>query len=149
VVAQEKFIRYLTTMEKNLDCKKNIDTPADKLTHSFTAVIRPDDTYEVLIDGEKKESGKLSEDWQFLEPKNIPDSAATKPSDWVDEAEILDETDKKPENWDNIPKTIADPEAKKPDDWNEEEDGKWEAPTIANPEYKGEWVQKKNSKPKI
>jgi len=66
-----------------------------------------------------------------------------KPEDWVNDAEILDETDKKPQDWDSIPKTIVDPEAKKPDDWNEEEDGKWEAPTISNPDYKGEWVQKK------
>jgi calreticulin len=128
---------------KNLDCKKNIDCLTDKLSHVYTAIINPDDTYEVLIDGEKKESGKLSEDWTFTEPKLIPDANAKKPEDWVDEAEILDETDKKPENWDNIPKTIVDPEAKKPEDWNEEEDGKWEAPTISNPEYKGEWVQKK------
>jgi len=39
---------------KNLDCKKNIDAPSDKLTHSFTAIIKSDDTYEVLLDGEKK-----------------------------------------------------------------------------------------------
>jgi len=84
-----------------------------------------------------------------MEAKNIPDPDAKKPDDWVDEQEILDENDKKPENWDNIPKTISDPEAKKPEDWNEEEDGKWEAPTIANPEYRGEWVQKKNTKSKI
>jgi len=63
---------------KNLDCKKNIDAPSDKLTHSFTAIIKSDDTYEVLLDGEKKESGKLSEDWEFMEPKNIPDADAKK-----------------------------------------------------------------------
>jgi len=135
-------------MEKILIVKKNIDCLSDKLSHVYTAIVKPDDTYEVLIDGEKKESGKLSEDWQFMEPKLIPDANAKKPDDWEDNSEILDENDKKPENWDNTPKTITDPEAKKPEDWNEEEDGKWEAPTISNPEYKGEWVQKKIPNPK-
>jgi calreticulin len=133
---------------KNMDWKKNLDCPSDKLSHIFTAVIKSDDTYEVLIDGEVKESGKLSEDWDFMEPKVIPDPDAKKPEDWVDEAEILDESDKKPEDWDNTPKTIVDPEAKTPEDWNEEEDGKWEAPTIPNPDYKGEWIQKKIPNPK-
>jgi len=30
-----------------------------------------------------------------MEPKNIPDADAKKPEDWVNDAEILDETDKK------------------------------------------------------
>jgi len=96
----------------------------------------------------KKESGKLSEDWPFMEAKVIPDPDAKKPEDWVDEADIPDPEDKKPEDYDKTPKTITDPEAKKPEDWNEEEDGKWEAPTIANPEFKGEWTQKRIPNPK-
>jgi len=134
---------------KNLDWTKNLECPSDKLTHVFTAIIKADDTYEVLIDGEKKESGKLIEDWHFRESKEIPDESAKKPEDWVDEPEIPDESDKKPEDWDKISKTILDPEAKKPEDWNDDEDGKWEAPQIPNPEYKGEWTQKKNTKSKI
>merc|ERR1712070_489350 len=43
--------------------------------------------------------------------------------------------DKKPEGHDDIPKQIPDPEAKKPDDWDDEDDGEWEAPKIANPDY--------------
>jgi len=39
---------------KNLDWKKNLECPSDKLSHIFTAIIHSDDTYEVLIDGEKK-----------------------------------------------------------------------------------------------
>merc|ERR1712000_609736 len=58
-----------------------------------------------------------------------------KPADWVDEAEIEDPEDKKPEDWDNEPEQIADPEAKKPDDWDDAEDGAWEAPMIPNPKY--------------
>jgi len=65
-------------MEKNLDWKKQLDCPTDKLSHVFTAIVNSDDTYEVLIDGEKKDSGKLSEDWDFLEAKTIPDPEAKK-----------------------------------------------------------------------
>jgi calreticulin len=28
------------------------------------------------------------------------------------------------------------------EDWDDEDDGEWEAPTIPNPEYKGEWKPK-------
>ena len=43
----------------------------DVLTHLYTLVIRPDNTYEVKIDNKKEESGTLEDDWDFLEPKTI------------------------------------------------------------------------------
>jgi len=46
--------------------------------------VRPDNTYEVLIDNEKVESGNLEDDWDFLAPKKIKDPSATKPEDWDD-----------------------------------------------------------------
>lgn len=124
---------------QNLLWKKTLPCETDRLTHLYTAIIRPDNTYEVQIDGVKKESGSLYDDWDFLKPKQIADPKQSKPSDWVDDKEIVDPEDKKPEDWDNEPKTIADPDAKQPEGWDEEEDGKWEAPTIPNPAYKGEW----------
>jgi len=101
----------------------------------------------VRIDGVKKQSGNLIEDWDFLKPKLIKDPAVSKPADWVDEAQIDDPEDVKPANWDTIAKTIADPEAEKPADWDDEADGSWEAPQIDNPEYKGEWQAKKIANP--
>ncbi len=65
----------------------------------------------------------------------------------VDEAQIDDPEDKKPEGYDDIPKTIADPEAEKPSDWDDEADGTWEAPQIDNPAFKGEWRAKKIANP--
>mmetsp|Transcript_10972 Transcript_10972/g.40861 ORF Transcript_10972/g.40861 Transcript_10972/m.40861 type:complete len:420 (-) Transcript_10972:529-1788(-) len=124
---------------KNLDWKKNVVPETDKLTHIYTAIVHPDNTYEVQVDGVKKESGKLEEDWDFLPPKIIPDPEDKKPADWVDEPKIADPEDKKPSDWDNEPKFIADPDAAKPEDWDDEEDGEWEAPQIPNPNYKGEW----------
>ena len=36
-----------------------------------------------------------------------------------------------------VPSQIPDPTAEKPADWSDEEDGDWEAPLVANPEYSG------------
>jgi calreticulin len=132
---------------KNLLTKKTIPCETDQLTHIYTLIVRPDNTYEVRIDGDKKESGSLADDWEFLLPKEIKDPSKSKPKDWVDEAKIDDPHDKKPSDWDKIPAKIADPEAEKPDDWDDEADGEWEAPMIDNPEYKGEWKPKKIANP--
>lgn len=128
----------------------------DTDTHVYTAVLQPsDNTYEVLIDGESKKSGSLFEDFEppFNPPEEIDDPEDKKPNDWVDEVRIPDSSASKPEDWDedapvsiedeeaekpegwldDEPAEIADPEAEKPDDWDDEEDGDWEAPTIANP----------------
>lgn len=132
---------------KNLLWKKEPRFPDDKLTHVYTLQVKPDNTYELYVDQEKKESGKLEEDWDFLEPKEIDDPNDKKPSDWVDDAQIDDPEDKKPAEWDSEPEQIADPEAKMPDDWDEGEDGKWEAPMIPNPKFKGAWSPKKIPNP--
>ncbi|VUZ39503.1 unnamed protein product [Hymenolepis diminuta] len=118
--------------------KKEIACKSDTLTHLYTLIVKPDNTFEVLIDGDKVETGSLFTDFDMLPPKMIDDLEAKKPDDWVDEAEIPDPDDMKPDDWDQ-PKTIVDPSAKQPDDWNDETDGEWVPPTIDNPEYKGEW----------
>lgn len=46
-------------------------------THLYTLVVKPDNTYEVLIDNEKVESGELEADWDFLPPKMIKVSVIT------------------------------------------------------------------------
>jgi len=127
---------------KNHLINKNIPCEHDEISHLYTLIVNPDNTYEVRIDNKKKESGKLDEDWDFLGPKKIKDPKLSKPADWVDEKEIPDPADKKPEGWDATPKEITDPEAKKPEDWDDELDGAWEAPVVPNPEYKGEWKPK-------
>ncbi|KAG0175743.1 hypothetical protein DFQ28_003221 [Apophysomyces sp. BC1034] len=131
----------------NYDLKKTIAAPHDVHTHTYTLIVKPDQTYQVLIDGEDKQSGSLLEDWDFLPPKKILDPEAKKPEDWVDEAEIDDPEDKKPEGYDDVPEFIADPEAKKPEDWDDDMDGEWEAPSVTNPEFKGPWTAKKIPNP--
>lgn len=127
---------------ENLLWKKEPKYPDDKLTHVYTLVVKTDNTYELYIDQELKESGSLEEDWAFLKPKQIDDPSDKKPATWVDEAQIADPEDTKPENWDEEAAEIKDPEAKKPDDWDDEEDGEWEAPMVPNPKHKGEWRPK-------
>lgn len=136
---------------KNLDKKDEIKlsySDKDSFTHFYTLIVRPDNTYEVLIDGKERASGKLEDDWDFLPPKEIDDPEDKKPADWVDEAEIDDPEDKKPEGYDDIPSEIPDPDASKPEDWDDESDGEWEAPMIPNPEYKGPWKPRKIPNPK-
>ncbi|AQK43496.1 calnexin homolog2 [Zea mays] len=142
--------------------------PYDKLSHVYTAILKPDNEVRILIDGEEKKKAnflsaddfepalipsktipdpddKKPEDWD--ERAKIPDPDAVKPDDWDEDApmEIVDEEATKPEGWlDDEPEEIDDPEAAKPEDWDDEEDGEWEAPKIDNPKCEeapgcGEW----------
>ncbi|KAL1364585.1 hypothetical protein HN51_012745 [Arachis hypogaea] len=142
--------------------------PSDKLTHVYTAILKPDNELRILIDGEEKKKANFlsSEDFEpaLIPPKTIPDPDDNKPEDWDERAkipdpnavkpddwdedapmEILDEEAEKPEGWlDDEPEEIDDPEATKPEDWDDEEDGEWEAPKIDNPKCDsapgcGEW----------
>ncbi|ODQ78156.1 hypothetical protein BABINDRAFT_162829 [Babjeviella inositovora NRRL Y-12698] len=102
------------------------------------------------------------ESWD--EREEIPDpDQAEKPDDWDESLPplIRDPSSIMPEGWkEDEPFYIVDPEAEKPEDWDDEEDGEWLAPEIpnpvcfeiagcgpfkplmmANPEYKGKWVQ--------
>eukprot|EP01138_Halocafeteria_seosinensis_P011149 gb/GECG01011386.1/.p1 GENE.gb/GECG01011386.1/~~gb/GECG01011386.1/.p1 ORF type:complete len:618 (+),score=110.40 gb/GECG01011386.1/:1-1854(+) len=145
----------------------------DTYSHLYTLIIRPDNTFFVLIDGEEKKRGSLLEDLDppVNPPETIPDPDDEKPSDWEDEPKIPDPDATKPPEWDenapqfiedpdatkppgwldDEPLKIPDPEASKPEDWDEEEDGEWEAPLVDNPKCDeapgcGEWKRpmKKN-----
>ncbi|KAH7415353.1 hypothetical protein KP509_14G039100 [Ceratopteris richardii] len=132
---------------KNHPIEKDIPCETDQLTHVYTLIIRPDNTYSVLIDNIEKRSGSLYKDWKMLPPEKIKDPNVKKPEDWDDKEYIDDPEDKKPEGYDDIPAEIIDPEATKPEDWDDEEDGEWKAPTIPNPEYKGPWKPKRIKNP--
>jgi calreticulin len=123
----------------NLLIKEEVKVESDRLSHLYTLLIKPDNSFEVFIDQESVRSGNLDEAFDFLLAKEIEDPAQSKPKDWVDDARIADPEDKKPAGYDDIAAEIADPEASKPEDWDNEEDGDWEAPLIDNPEFKGNW----------
>jgi len=119
--------------------KKEIKPVTDELTHVYTLVVKPDNTFRVLIDNKEVRSGSITEEFDVLAPKQIADPDARKPSDWVDQKDIADPNAVKPEGWDAIPSQIPDKTAVKPEDWDDELDGEWEVPLIDNPDYKGEW----------
>uniref|UniRef100_F6QVM9 Calmegin n=1 Tax=Ornithorhynchus anatinus TaxID=9258 RepID=F6QVM9_ORNAN len=141
---------------------------SDRRTHLYTLVLKPDNTYEVLIDQTVVSKGNLLEDVvppvnppkEIEDPEDkkpddwderakIPDSSAVKPDDWDDDepSKIEDPDAVKPEEWlDDEPMYISDPSAEKPEDWDEEMDGEWEAPQIPNPKCEtvpgcGEWTR--------
>ncbi|KAF4801448.1 Calmegin [Turdus rufiventris] len=147
----------------------------DKKTHLYTLVLKPDDTFEILIDQTVVSKGSLLEnmippvnppkeiedptdkkpdDWD--ERPKIPDPNAVKPDDWDEDepAKIEDPDAVKPEGWlDDEPQYVPDPNAKKPKDWDEEMDGEWEAPQIPNAKCEtapgcGEWVRPMKNNPK-
>lgn len=132
---------------ENLLKKTDVSCPDDEFTHVYTLIVNPDETYEIRVDGEKKDDGKLKEAWDFEKPAKIKDPKASKPSDWVDDEMMDDPDDTKPADYDDEPEKIPDPEAVKPDDWDDEDDGEWEAPLIDNPKYKGEWKPKRIKNP--
>lgn len=146
----------------------------DKLSHVYSAIIYPNNTVSVLIDGHvKKSADLLSEDFDppVLPPKTIADPEDKKPEDWDERAKIPDPEATKPEDWnedapfetedtdatkpegwlDDEPEEVDDEEAVKPEDWDDDEDGEWEAPKVQNPKCVdgpgcGEWTRpmKKN-----
>ena len=135
------------------------DAPTVKLgkeNHLYTLIVRPDNSFEILIDAESVKQGNLLNDFNppVNPPKEIDDPTDSKPDDWVDD-EMMDDPDAtKPEDWDedqpefikdpskldppegwlvDEPKFIPDPEAQKPEDWDDDIHGEWEAPTVPNP----------------
>ncbi|KAI0286825.1 Calreticulin family-domain-containing protein [Russula aff. rugulosa BPL654] len=137
-----------------------------KTTNLYTLVVHPNNTYDVLVNGESVNRGDLLENFtpavnpsaeiddpedkkpeDWVDAKRISDPDAKKPDDWDEDApyEILDEEAQKPEDWlDEEPLSIPDPDAEKPEEWDDEEDGDWIAPTVPNPKCDeapgcGEW----------
>jgi calnexin len=77
-------------------------TKNDTLTHLWTLIVRPDHSFEVLIDVHSVRNGSLLQDFP---PPVIPLT------------ELYDSDDQKPSDWVDV-KEIDDPEAKEPADWN-------------------------------
>ncbi|KEF58120.1 calnexin [Exophiala aquamarina CBS 119918] len=127
----------------------------NKLTTLYTLIVKPDNTFEILIDNKSAKNGSLLEDFSpavnpdkeiddpkdkkpedWVELARIPDPEATKPEDWDEDEpyELPDEDAEKPDDWlENEPLTVPDPEAEKPEDWDDEEDGDWIPPQVPNP----------------
>jgi calreticulin len=132
---------------KNHLLKAEPRAESDVLTHLYTLILKPDNSFKILVDNKEVKAGSLISDYDILPPKKIKDPKSSKPSDWVDERKIDDPDATKPEGWDDIPAQIVDKDATKPDDWDDELDGAWEAPLIDNPDFKGTWKAPKIDNP--
>jgi calreticulin len=108
----------------------------DHLTHAYTLIIRKNNTIDVLVDGELRDSGTLSEKFNIPKVKVIPDPDDKKPDDWDDDPFVVDPTDLKPSDWVDT-EFIPDPEATRPPAWDESIP--WIAPMMKHPGYKGDW----------
>jgi len=51
--------------------EKTIKPETDVLTHVYTLVLKPDQSYQVLIDQKEVASGKIDEDWKMLGSKKL------------------------------------------------------------------------------
>ncbi|XP_028173718.1 calnexin [Ostrinia furnacalis] len=131
------------------------DIYKDKEPHLYTLIVRPDNTFSVLVDEKEVNAGSLLEDFTpaVNPPEEIDDPSDSKPDDWDEREKIVDPTASKPDDWDETapaqivdpnavkpdgwldaePEMIPDPDATKPSDWDEDMDGEWEAPLIDNP----------------
>jgi len=127
--------------------KEDIPTETDTVTHVYTLILNPDNTFQVLTDNKESRAGNIEDHFDILEPKEIPDPSVSKPADWVDDTHVDDPEDLKPEGYDEIKPETVDPEAAKPADWDDELDGEWEAPKVPNPAYKGPWRPKRIPNP--
>merc|ERR550534_608238 len=132
--------------DKNLLINKEVRATNDEHTHQYVFILKPDNTFEIRVDGKSGKDGDVKEFWDFELPKEINDPDVSKPDDWVDDPMMVDPEDKEPEDW-VVEETIVDPDAEKPEDWDDEDDGDWEAPMIPNPEYKGPWSAKEIDNP--
>jgi calreticulin len=116
---------------------KPINCIKDHLTHSYTLIIRKNNTFQVDIDGETVDEATLAERFDIPEDDVV---APEKPADWDDDEYIIDVNDKKPDDWEDD-EYIPDPHAVKPFDWDDSIHP-WEPGLIRNPKYKGEWKQR-------
>ena len=64
----------------------------DKTTSVYTLIVKPDQSFEILINGDNVKNGTLLEDFSpaVNPPKEIDDPEDSKPEDWVDTKRIPD-----------------------------------------------------------
>ncbi|KAG0152344.1 hypothetical protein CROQUDRAFT_649731 [Cronartium quercuum f. sp. fusiforme G11] len=158
--------------------EKHLKTPPliknVKTTSLYTLIVRPDQSFEIKINGEEATKGSLLEDFSpaVNPPEEIDDPEDKKPEDWVDESKIKDPDAKKPDDWDedaphqildeeaekpvgwldDEPLNVPDSDAQKPEEWDDEEDGDWVPPSVPNPKCEsapgcGEWVRPMKANP--
>ncbi|KAH9267240.1 hypothetical protein BASA84_000782 [Batrachochytrium salamandrivorans] len=162
--------RHANPVTGALEEKHLVSPPAAVIntkTNIYTLIVRPDQTFEVLVNYESLSKGSLLENFEpaVNPPAEIDDPNDKKPLEWDDNAKISDPASSKPEDWDedapmeivdatakqpadwyvDEPSMVPDPALKRPQDWDEDEDGEWTAPLVSNPKCEkasgcGKWT---------
>lgn len=118
---------------KKPDNKVLKEAYGDNSVHLYRLVVdRSTNNFEVFLDNKSVSKGNLLSDMTpaVVPPAEISDENDKKPEDWDDREQIDDPSDSKPEDWDeDAPKKIIDDNAKVPSDWREDLE-----PTIEDPE---------------
>ena len=65
------FDYYMHFLNGTYQCKKMLHCIYDKYTHMFTLVIRPNNTAQILVDGEVIHENYLKEDFDVLGPRLV------------------------------------------------------------------------------
>lgn len=127
--------------EKHLKTKPKADVlkPAytDAKPHLFRLVVNKDSTFVVSMDSKVVSSGSLLGDLEpsINPPAEIVDETDSKPEDWDDREMIADPDAVKPDDWDeSAPKQIVDENAKMPSDWREDLEALMDDPEAVMPE---------------
>lgn len=126
--------------------------PIDYFNHIYTLIIRPTNTYSILIDNTVVKEGSLLNDFNppIAPQEFVYDPNDRKPADWVDNKFIFDydytpstvdpmipEFIEAPLGWKrNEPELIPDPDAVEPKGWNKKLFGEWKPPLVKNPKCK-------------
>lgn len=138
---------------ENHETTRQLTVPQDKIVHLYTLRVKPDNGYEVYVDNERAAWGTFVTDWAIIPPPLVPNVNAVKPEDWVDEKEIDDESDEKPEDWEanrndneELP-FVYDTTVAAPIGWDRTIDGPWKGQKVKNPKYRGEWKPKRIPNP--
>jgi calnexin len=116
---------------------ETIPIRADKNTHLYTLALHSDNSFEIFVDTKTARKGNLLTHMTpaINPPETIPDVEDKKPSDWVDDKMMIDETATKPEDWDeNQPKKIIDTKSTKPSGWLDDEPETIPNPDVTKPE---------------
>ena len=137
-----KHRRQATRPQTYHHLRKRLHCETDKMTHLYTLIIRPDNTYEYRVDNSRVDGGYLEEDFGILPPEKITDPLAKKPDGWAEDSMLPDPNHQMPAGYGKEPKYVPDPSKSKPAIWNDMEDGEWEPPLVLNPLWQGDWEPK-------
>ena len=86
--------------------KVDLDTETEHRSHMYTLIIYgSDSSWEILVDDIVRDRGNMTDSFDFVPPLYVPDNAARKPLDWVDDEFVLAPGSAgKPAGYDDVPR---------------------------------------------